>query len=78
MVVSGNKFHDIRTPGFGNQISIFDWPFHQADVDILPDHLVGDVACVGAGEVEIDAWMSSMECSEIPGAHVCRDRRARA
>jgi hypothetical protein len=73
-----NQLHDVGTPGFSDQTLVVDWSFHESDIDVLLERLLGDVAGVGADEMQFDARIGPMECAEISRDQVGRNRRAGA
>ena len=75
MVGRRDQLHDVGAPGLGDQVLVVDGAFHQADIEVLGDHLLGDVAGVGADQLQLDARIGPMKRAEISRDHVGRDRR---
>ena len=78
MIRCNDELHDVGPPWLGNDVALLNWPLHQADIDVLRGHLFGDIAGIGADEVQIYARMGPMECAEITGDLVRRDGGAGA
>jgi hypothetical protein len=58
---SRRSVHDVGLPRFRYQIFVPDRPFHQCNIDLVPDHQVGDFAGIGADDVKIDVGMGAVK-----------------